>query len=170
MRLGIMLRHFDQHEGGVKVYTREVVNAIDRSSTRKHEIVLLFRNRQRLGTYRGSMACRRCCWRAVRSCTGTRSRCRVPCANYGIDVLFNPKYSIPLQRGVQDGVGVSRHGLVRHAAGVALHRSTESSFSGAALCRQERTRSISVSDITREHLHEISECAARAHAHDLFRD
>jgi len=33
MRLGIMLRHFDQHEGGVKVYTRELMNAIVAGNT-----------------------------------------------------------------------------------------------------------------------------------------
>ena len=49
MRLGIMLRHFDQHDGGVKVYTRELLRAMISLNT-KHEIVLLFRSRQ-LGTY-----------------------------------------------------------------------------------------------------------------------
>ena len=33
MRLGIMLRHFDQHDGGVKVYTRELLNAIVSANT-----------------------------------------------------------------------------------------------------------------------------------------
>jgi glycosyltransferase involved in cell wall biosynthesis len=94
MRLGIMLRHFDQHEGGVKVYTRELMKAIVAANTR-HEIVMLYRNRKRLGTY---------------SAEGVSEvlleggpifywdQFKVPGAvrRLGIDVLFNPKYSIPL--------------------------------------------------------------------------
>ena len=96
MRLGIMLRHIDQHEGGVKVYTRELVKAMIAQNS-KHEILLLFRNAQRMGTYNGADSVREVLleggsilhWdqikvpRAVRDC--------------GIDVLFNPKYSIPLR-------------------------------------------------------------------------
>lgn len=96
MRLGIMLRHFDQHEGGVKVYTREILQSMIELN-RKHEIVLLFRDRERLGTY-GHLA-------------GVREvllgggpipywdQVKVPHAvnKLGIDVLFNPKYSIPLR-------------------------------------------------------------------------
>jgi len=96
MRLGIMLRHFDQHEGGVKVYTREILRALIELN-RNHEIVLLFRNRQRLGTYDGAEGVREVLleggpilfWDQV----------KVPRAvdKLGIDVLFNPKYSIPLR-------------------------------------------------------------------------
>lgn len=96
MRLGIMLRHFDQHEGGVKVYTREVVRSMIELN-RKHEIVLLFRTRQRLGTFQGVDGVREVLlgggpilyWDQI----------KVPRAvdKLGIDVLFNPKYSIPLQ-------------------------------------------------------------------------
>ncbi|HKR33813.1 MAG TPA: glycosyltransferase family 1 protein [Steroidobacteraceae bacterium] len=95
MRLGIMLRHFDQHEGGVKVYTRELLNAIVANNTR-HEIVLLYRDRKRLGTYSGIDGVSEVLleggpifyWDQV----------KVPGAVHrlGIDVLFNPKYSIPL--------------------------------------------------------------------------
>jgi glycosyltransferase involved in cell wall biosynthesis len=95
MRLGIMLRHFDQHDGGVKVYTRELLNAIITANTR-HEIVLLYRNRKRLGTY------------GIADCVSEVlleggpifywDQVKVPRAvrSLGIDVLFNPKYSIPL--------------------------------------------------------------------------
>jgi O-antigen biosynthesis alpha-1,2-mannosyltransferase len=96
MRLGIMLRHFDQHDGGVKVYTRELLNAIIAANTR-HEIVLLYRKRQRLGTYRGSDSVSEVLleggpivyWDQVKVPRAVRE--------IGIDVLFNPKYSIPLK-------------------------------------------------------------------------
>jgi glycosyltransferase involved in cell wall biosynthesis len=96
MRLGIMLRHFDQHEGGVKVYTRELMNAIVAGNTR-HEIVMLYRNRQRLGTYSGVDSVSEVLleggpivyWDQVKVPRAVRE--------LGIDVLFNPKYSIPLK-------------------------------------------------------------------------
>jgi glycosyltransferase involved in cell wall biosynthesis len=100
MRLGIMLRHFDQHDGGVKVYTRELLKAMIALNTR-HEIVLLFRTRQ-LGSYvEGARA------EAVREILLEGGpilvwdQIKVPQAvrEHGIDVLFNPKYSIPLRAG-----------------------------------------------------------------------
>jgi O-antigen biosynthesis alpha-1,2-mannosyltransferase len=95
MRLGIMLRHFDQHDGGVKVYTRELMNAIIAANTR-HEIVLLYRNRKRLGTYGSADGVSEVLleggpifyWDQVKVPRAVR--------RLGIDVLFNPKYSIPL--------------------------------------------------------------------------
>jgi len=94
MRLGIMLRHFDQHEGGVKVYTRELMNALVAANTR-HEIIMLYRNRQRLGTFRGDHVTEVLLeggpilyWDHVKVPRAVR--------DLGIDVLFNPKYSIPL--------------------------------------------------------------------------
>jgi glycosyltransferase involved in cell wall biosynthesis len=98
MRLGIMLRHFDQHEGGVKVYTREMVRALIEVN-RRHEILLLFRNPDRLGTYNGSD-----CVRDVLLEGGSIlqwDQIKVPRAvrEQRIDVLFNPKYSIPLRAG-----------------------------------------------------------------------
>jgi glycosyltransferase involved in cell wall biosynthesis len=98
MRLGIMLRHFDQHEGGVKVYTRELVRALIQVN-RDHEILLLFRNPARLGTYNGSDRVREVLleggsiplWDQIKVPRAVREQ--------GIDVLFNPKYSIPLRAG-----------------------------------------------------------------------
>lgn len=96
MRLGIMLRHFDQHEGGVKVWTREVVRELIQLN-RRHEIVLLFRKRRRLGTYQGVEGVQEVLlgggpilyWDQIKVPRAVR--------DYGIDVLFNPKYSIPLR-------------------------------------------------------------------------
>ena len=95
MRLGVMLRHFDQHEGGVKVYTRELMNAIV-ADNQRHEIVMLYRSRKRLGTYSGIDGVSEVLleggpifyWDQVKVPRAVRQ--------LGIDVLFNPKYSIPL--------------------------------------------------------------------------
>ena len=96
MRLGIMLRHFDQHEGGVKVYTREIVRAMIELN-RKHEIVLLFRNRQRLGTYRGVDGVQEVLLEGGPILLWDQIKVPRAVDKLGIDVLFNPKYSIPLR-------------------------------------------------------------------------
>src|SRR5262245_1922543 len=95
MRLGIMLRHFDQHGGGVKVYTHELMDAFVRLN-RRHEIVMLYNSRAHLGTYRDAGGVTE-----VALGGGVMpywDHIKVPHAarRYGIDVLFNPKYSIPL--------------------------------------------------------------------------
>lgn len=96
MRLGIMLRHFDQHEGGVKVYTREVVRSLIELN-RRHEIILLFRNRQRLGTYQGVDGVQELLLEGGSILYWDQIKVPRAVRDYGIDVLFNPKYSIPLR-------------------------------------------------------------------------
>lgn len=95
MRLGIMLRHINQHEGGVKVYTRELLEAMLRLHS-SHEFVLLYREESNRGRYlnggnveeviidAGSLLY----WDQVAVPRAVR--------RHEIDVLFNPKYSIPL--------------------------------------------------------------------------
>ncbi|MDY6947881.1 MAG: glycosyltransferase family 1 protein [Pseudomonadota bacterium] len=96
MRLGIMLRHFDQHEGGVKVYTRELVRELIQLN-RRHEIVLLFRTRQRLGTYQGVDGVQEVLLEGGPILYWDQIKVPRAVRDYGIDVLFNPKYSIPLR-------------------------------------------------------------------------
>ena len=50
MRIGIMLRHYDQHQGGVRVYTRRLLDAMLGLDS-GHEFVLLYRNPDLVGTY-----------------------------------------------------------------------------------------------------------------------
>jgi glycosyltransferase involved in cell wall biosynthesis len=95
MRLGIMLRHFDQHDGGVKVYTRELINAIVAANTR-HEIVLLYRSRKRLGTYSGVDGVTEVLLEGGPIVYWDQVKVPGAVRRLGIDVLFNPKYSIPL--------------------------------------------------------------------------
>jgi glycosyltransferase involved in cell wall biosynthesis len=91
-----MLRHFDQHEGGVKVYTRELLHSLIELN-RKHEIVLLFRNRQRLGTYQGVDGVREVLLEGGSILYWDQVKVPRAVKKLGIDVLFNPKYSIPLR-------------------------------------------------------------------------
>lgn len=93
-----MLRHFDQHDGGVKVYTRELIKAMIRRNTR-HELVLLFRNRQRLGTYEGAEGVQEVLLEGGSILQWDQIKVPRAVREHGIDVLFNPKYSIPLRAG-----------------------------------------------------------------------
>ncbi len=96
MRIGVMLRHYDQHGGGVKVYTGRLMRALLDLRT-KHTFVLLYRNPALLGTYAGEPGVEEVALpgRSVLSW----DQLAVPEAvqRHGIDVLFNPKYSIPLR-------------------------------------------------------------------------
>jgi glycosyltransferase involved in cell wall biosynthesis len=96
VRIGVMLRHYDQHGGGVKVYTSRLMRALLDLRT-EHEFVLLYRNPALLGTYAGERGVEEVAL-AGRSVLGW-DQLAVPEAvqRHGIDVLFNPKYSIPLR-------------------------------------------------------------------------
>ncbi len=95
MRIGVMLRHYDQHGGGVRVYTQRLLQALLELRT-GHQFVFLYRNPALVGTYAS--------WPEVEEVAlPARSvlswdQIAVPSAarRLGIDLLFNPKYSIPL--------------------------------------------------------------------------
>lgn len=96
VRIGLMLRHYEQHFGGVRVYTRELVTALLKLKT-PHEFVLFYRNRSQASSFAHCANVTevllpyrpRLWWDQVTLPYVARS--------YGLDVLFNPKYSIPLQ-------------------------------------------------------------------------
>jgi glycosyltransferase involved in cell wall biosynthesis len=150
MRLGIMLRHFDQHEGGVKVYTRELVRSLVEINHR-HEILLLFRNRQRLGTYKVVDSVQEVLLEGGSILHWDQIKVPRAVRDYGIDVLFNPKYSIPLRARCKTSWVC--HGMDWYAMPQASpfidrlsHRFLVPRYAAKA------DALISVSDITREHL------------------
>lgn len=150
MRLGIMLRHFDQHEGGVKVYTREVVRELIERN-RRHEIVLLFRNRARLGTFEGVEGVREVLLEGGSILYWDQIKVPRAVRDYGIDVLFNPKYSIPLRAKCKTSWVC--HGLDWYAmpeASPLLDRLSHSFLVPRYAAKADAV--ISVSEITSEHL------------------
>ncbi len=93
-----MLRPYDQHQGGVRIYTRRLLDAMLELET-AHEFVLLYRNPELLGTHSGHA-------KVEEHALPARSvfawdQIAVPRAvrEHRLDVLFNPKYSIPLHAG-----------------------------------------------------------------------
>ncbi|HWG75606.1 MAG TPA: glycosyltransferase family 1 protein [Steroidobacteraceae bacterium] len=98
MKIGIMLRHYDQHGGGVRVYTHRLLRALlDLRSA--HEFVFLYKNPALVGTYAGEPAVTEVCATAPHVLYWDQVAVPKLVRRHGIDVVYNPKYSIPLRVG-----------------------------------------------------------------------
>ena len=95
MKIGIMLRHYNQHGGGVKNYTEYLLEEIFKLNS-GHEFVLIYNNPDFIGIYSR--------FKNVREISVNISS-RFLWDQVGIpkihkqekfDLIFNPKYSIPL--------------------------------------------------------------------------
>jgi glycosyltransferase involved in cell wall biosynthesis len=95
MRIGIMLRHYEQKEGGVKVYTRSLLPLLFALGA-QHQYVLIYQNPKLIGTYahysnveeislgmRGTVL-----WDQI----------GIPWIAFRerLDLIFNPKFTVPL--------------------------------------------------------------------------
>jgi glycosyltransferase involved in cell wall biosynthesis len=90
-----MLRHYDQHQGGVRVYTRRLLRAmLDLRSG--HEFVFLYRDPALVGTYADEPSVQEVALAGRSVVTWDQLAVPSAVARHRIDVLFNPKYSIPL--------------------------------------------------------------------------
>jgi len=95
MKIAVMLRHYDQHEGGVKVYTHTIVPRL-LGLGHDHEFVLLYKNRSLLGTFGDfpnvkEIVCPlpgKLLWDQVGVPWIARKE--------KVDVVFNAKFAIPL--------------------------------------------------------------------------
>ena len=91
-----MLRHYDQHMGGVRVYTRKLLDALLDLRT-GHEFVFLYRNPALVGTHAGNPQVREVALPARSFLAWDQLAVPRAVDRYGIGLLFNPKYSIPLR-------------------------------------------------------------------------
>jgi glycosyltransferase involved in cell wall biosynthesis len=145
-----MLRHYDQHQGGVRVYTRRLLDAMLGLDT-GHQFVLLYRSPELVGTYGGRP-------NVVETALSARSvllwdQVAVPAAvrRHGIDLLFNPKYSIPLRAGCP-AVWVC-HGLDWYVMPWASRRIDRLSHQFLVPRYAARAAAIvAVSEVTRQHV------------------
>lgn len=152
MRIGVMLRHYDQHGGGVRVYTRALLDYLIKHPG-GHEFVLFYRNPALLGSYRAP--------HVEEVCVTGRSvlswdQIGLPRAlsRHGVDVLFNPKYSVPLS-GDYPAVWVC-HGLDWYVMPWASRMIDRLSHRFLVPRYAARARAvIAVSEVTREHLIEF---------------
>ena len=111
MKIGIMLRHYDQHEGGVKVYTQNLISRL-LSQDSCNQYLLIFRNPALLGSYADypnateialSMPSR-LLWDQI----GVSWLAR----KYKLDLIFNPKFTAPVFDGTK--TVFVRHGSERY--------------------------------------------------------
>ena len=95
MKIGIMLRHLDQHGGGVLVYTRNLLRELLALDS-PHEFVLIYRNPQLLGTYRHHPHVQEVVVEAPNVLLWDQLAVRRVERREKLDLIFNPKYSLPL--------------------------------------------------------------------------
>jgi glycosyltransferase involved in cell wall biosynthesis len=93
-----MLRHFGQHGGGVKVYTHALLKHFA-AMPREHEFVFFYNNPDLVGAYRNVPHIKEVVVPNAPSIVWDQYALPREAAKYGLDVLFNPKYSIPLSMG-----------------------------------------------------------------------
>jgi glycosyltransferase involved in cell wall biosynthesis len=94
MRIGIMLRHYEQQEGGVKVYTKKLLPLL-LSMGSQHHYVLIYQNPKLIGTYAGYANVEEVSvtlpgtvlWDQIGVPWVTRNR--------QLDLIFNPKFTVP---------------------------------------------------------------------------
>lgn len=95
MRIGVMLRHLRQHEGGVKVYTLKLLEhllAIDGDN----EYVLLYNSPELLGTYAGRSNVEERVVRMPSKLLWDQVAVPLIARRARLDLIFNPKFSVPL--------------------------------------------------------------------------
>jgi glycosyltransferase involved in cell wall biosynthesis len=90
-----MLRHYDQHEGGVRVYTRKLLQALLDLRT-GHEFVLFYRNPASLGRHGNDPQVKEFALSAPSVLLWDQVAVPLAVRRLGVDLLFNPKYSIAL--------------------------------------------------------------------------
>jgi glycosyltransferase involved in cell wall biosynthesis len=91
-----MLRHYEQHQGGVRVYTRRLLRAmLDLRSG--HEFIFMYRNPALVGTYGSEPSVEEVALPGHSVLSWDQLAVPAAVDRHRIDVLFNPKYSIPLR-------------------------------------------------------------------------
>jgi glycosyltransferase involved in cell wall biosynthesis len=95
MRIGIMLRHYEQHEGGVKHYTKTLLPLLFTLGA-QHRYVLLYQNPKLLGTYAAYPNVEERVSRVPGTVLWDQLAVPWVTRNQQLDVIFNPKFSVPL--------------------------------------------------------------------------
>jgi O-antigen biosynthesis alpha-1,2-mannosyltransferase len=95
MRIGVMLRHLDQHPGGVKAYTRHLLNAV-LARHDDHEYVFFYHDAKVMGSFGNRDRVREMALPGRSRILWDQVSVPLAARRAGVDVLFNPKYSMPL--------------------------------------------------------------------------
>jgi glycosyltransferase involved in cell wall biosynthesis len=94
MKIGIMLRHYEQQEGGVKVYTKKLLPLLFSLGSR-HQFVLIYQNPKLIGTYADYPNVEEVA--VAMPGTVPWDQIAVPwmARRKRVDLIFNPKFTIP---------------------------------------------------------------------------
>jgi len=95
MKIGVMLRHFGQHGGGVVVYTQNLLRGLLEVGP-KHEFVLMYKDRDFLGTFADRQNVKELLLPARSNFLWDQLAVYNAHRREKFDVIFNPKYSVPL--------------------------------------------------------------------------
>jgi glycosyltransferase involved in cell wall biosynthesis len=95
MRIGIMLRHYEQHHGGVKIYTENLLPRFFRADT-EHQYVLLYQNPALRGTYVGFPHVEEVAIPVPGSVPWDQMAASWAAKQYALDLLVNLKFTVPL--------------------------------------------------------------------------
>lgn len=94
MRVGIMLRHYEQHEGGVKHYTKTLLPLLFTLGA-EHRYVLVYQNPKLLGTYAAHPNVEELVSRVPGTILWDQLAMPWVTRNRRLDVVFNPKFTVP---------------------------------------------------------------------------
>jgi glycosyltransferase involved in cell wall biosynthesis len=94
MKIGIMLRHYEQQEGGVKVYTKKLLPLLF-SMGPQHRYVLIYQNPKLLGTYAGTPNVEEVAVRLPGTVLWDQVAVPWKARKLGLDLIFNPKFTVP---------------------------------------------------------------------------
>lgn len=95
MRIGIMLRHYDQKDGGVKVYTKRLLPLLF-SMGEKHEYILMYANPKLIGTYADHPNVTEMAVALPGSVLWDQIAVPWMARKYQVDLIFNTKFTVPL--------------------------------------------------------------------------
>ena len=153
MRIGIMLRHYDQHGGGVRVYTHQILRSLLALNS-PHEFVFLYKNPKLVGTYANDARVTEVALSGENILWWDQVAVPRAIVRHGIDVLYNPKYSLPLRASCPTAWVC--HGLDWYVMPWASRRIDRLSHKFLVPRYASKADAIiAVSEITREHVLEF---------------
>jgi glycosyltransferase involved in cell wall biosynthesis len=94
MKIGIMLRHYEQQEGGVKVYTKKLLPLLFTLGAR-HHYVLIYQNAKLLGTYAQFPNVEEVAIGMPGTVTWDQIAVPWIARKKKLDLIFNPKFTVP---------------------------------------------------------------------------
>lgn len=94
MKIGIMLRHFNQHGGGVKNYTNYLLDELFKLNS-EHEFFLIYNNPKFIGTYNHHENVNEISIKISSKLLWDQIGVPWIHRKEKFDIIFNPKYSVP---------------------------------------------------------------------------